>query len=278
MMTEYDKQVVGTVATLWRYPVKSLQGEELNSVQVVRSGFLGDRARALVETASGKVVSAKNPKKWPALFRCRARYETPPSTDQALPIARIELPDGTLLTSDQEDIDLRLSDAFGRDVKLESTLPAKPTLEELWPDLETFKDRNQVTDEAIKPDSFFDGAAVHLLTVATLDHLRKAYPLGRFEVKRFRPNIVVDCPPELQGFVENDWIGHTVAIGPEVQLEISRPCPRCVMTTLPQSDLPRDLEILRTVVQKNNGNAGVFVAVIRGGTIRQGDEVVLLNR
>jgi uncharacterized protein YcbX len=114
---------------------------------------------------------------------------------------------------------------------------------------------------------------VHLLTTATLDHLHEFYPQGRFEVRRFRPNIVVQ--PSVKGFAENDWVGHTLAIGPAVRLKITRPCGRCVMTTLAQGDLPKDPGILRTVAQHNRVSVGVYAQVTRGGTIRRGDPVVL---
>ena len=123
--------------------------------------------------------------------------------------------------------------------------------------------------------TFFDLAVVHLLTTATIDRLRALYPEGRFEVRRFRPNIVVSTGPEEQGFVENDWIGHTVAIGDQVRLAITGPCPRCVMITLPQGDLPKDPGILRTAAQHNAVNVGVYASVASGGTIRRGDPVTL---
>ena len=69
--------------------------------------------------------------------------------------------------------------------------------------------------------------------------------------RRFRPNIVVATGPDEQGFAENDWIGHAVAIGDQVRLQVTGPCPRCVMTTLPQGDLPKDSGILRTAAQHN---------------------------
>jgi uncharacterized protein YcbX len=75
--------------------------------------------------------------------------------------------------------------------------------------------------------------------------------------------------------MENDWIGRTVAIGGTVRLAITEPCPRCVMITLPQGDLRKDSEILRTAAQHNGVNVGVYASVINGGTIRRGDTVVL---
>lgn len=126
------------------------------------------------------------------------------------------------------------------------------------------------------PGTFFDLAIVHLLTTATIDRLRALYPQGRFEARRFRPNIVVATGPDHQGFVENDWIGHKLAIGDQVRLQITGPCPRCVMTTLAQGDLPSDPGILRTAARHNQVNVGVYADVIADGTIRRGDRVTLI--
>jgi uncharacterized protein YcbX len=116
---------------------------------------------------------------------------------------------------------------------------------------------------------------VHLLTTATVDRLRELYPPGRFEVRRFRPNIVVETASGVKDFVENAWIGRTLAIGDAVRLSITGPCPRCVMTTLPQGDLAKDPGILRTAAQHNHANVGLYAAVVRGGTVRRGDPIRL---
>jgi uncharacterized protein YcbX len=113
------------------------------------------------------------------------------------------------------------------------------------------------------------------LTTATLDRLRELYPQGRFEARRFRPNIVVASTDGATGFVEDAWIGQTVRIGDEVQLGITGPCPRCVMTTLAQADLPKDSRILRTAAQHNQVNVGVYASALRGGRVRRGDAVSL---
>ena len=116
---------------------------------------------------------------------------------------------------------------------------------------------------------------MHLLTTATLDRLRLMYPQGRFEVRRFRPNIVVETANDEKEFAENAWIGQIVAIGDAVRLSITGPCGRCVMTTLPQGDLPKDAGILRTAVQQNHANVGVYASVLQGGKVRRGDSVRL---
>lgn len=274
-MADSAGRQVGSVVALWRYPVKSMQGEELNAAAVNQRGFIGDRAYALVDAADGKVASAKNPRKWPSLFDFRAVLAEPPRDGGRLPPVRITLPDGTLVGSEQEDLNKVLSDVLGRQVTLSAAAPQTASLEEYWPDLEGLTHREAVTDEALPAGTFFDFAVAHVLTTATIDHLRELYPQGRFEVRRFRPNLVVQPSPEEKGFVENGWIGRTLAVGDEVRFRITGGCPRCVMTTLAQSDLPRDLGVLHTAVEHNQAHVGVYAAVAQGGTIRRGDPVRL---
>jgi uncharacterized protein YcbX len=270
----------GSVVGLWRYPVKSMMGEELNAAEITERGLVGDRRFALVDPSTGKVAGAKNPRKWGNFFDFRAAYVEPPEKESELPDVRLTLPDGTVVTSDEPDLAQILSNALGREVAFaeakgdeEST---GTTAEEYWPDLEGLDFRDTVTDFDLPSGTFFDLAVVHLLTTATIDRLRELYPQGRFEARRFRPNIVVATESEERGFVENDWIGRTVAIGDGVRLRITGPCPRCVMTTLSQGDLPKDSGILRTAAQHNQANVGVYADVIEGGAIQRGDPVTLV--
>ncbi len=267
--------VLGSVVSLWRYPVKSMMGEELNACEVSDRGLLGDRAYALVDPSNGKVVSAKNPRKWPNLFDFRAAFPEPARPGEPLPPLRITLPDGTAVGSGDGDCEQKISGVLGREVTLESSASETPSLEEYWPDMEGLDHRETVTDEAMPAGTFFDLAVIHLLTTATIDRLRELYPQGRFEVRRFRPNIVVEPVTDETDFVENGWIGHTIAIGDEVRMKITEPCPRCVMTTLPQGDLPKDPGILRTAAQHNDVHVGVYASVLTGGSIRRGADVRL---
>jgi uncharacterized protein YcbX len=270
------QRVLGSVVSLWRYPVKSMMGEELNASDVNGGGLHGDRVYALVDSSDGKVASAKNPRKWPTLFDCRAALADAESSGVKAPPVRITLPDGTIVHSDQPDIHRILSNVLKQEVKLSSLrdLPTA-TAEEYWPDMEGLDHRDTVTDFGLPEGTFFDCALVHLLTTATLDRLRVLYPQGRFEVRRFRPNIVVETVKGETDFVENAWIGQMLAIGGAVRLSITGPCPRCVMTTLPQGDLPRDAGILRTAAQHNRANVGVYASVLQGGKVCRGDPVRL---
>jgi uncharacterized protein YcbX len=268
-----------SVATLWRYPVKSMMGEELNAAEITERGVVGDRQFAIVDASTGKVAGAKNPRRWANFFEFRAAYVEPPKSASNLPAVRLTLPDGAVVTSDQPGLPQALSRALGREVALaeaqRSGESSEAQAEEYWPDMEGLDFRDTVTDFELPAGTFFDLAVVHLLTTATIDRLCMLYPEGRFEVRRFRPNIVVTTRPDEEGFVENAWIDHTIAIGDEVRLRVTGPCPRCVMTTLAQGDLPKDAGILRAAAQHNRANVGVYADVIVGGTVRRGDPVTL---
>jgi len=249
--------------------------------------LLGDRSYAILDPSDGKVATAKNPRKWPNLFTFSATCVEAGSHETVFPV-RITFPDGTIVTSEHADLNQTLSKALNREVQLISTeqgtvqgvassLPPSWTArsEEYWPDIEGRDHRETVTDFALPTGTFFDAARVHLLTTATLQTLHDGYPQGCFAVQRFRPNLVVDPVVGTTGFAEHAWIGQTLAIGEEVCLRITGPCGRCVMTTLPQGDLPKDPGILRTALQLNQGHVGVYATVVRGGTIRDGDQVSL---
>jgi uncharacterized protein YcbX len=272
-----------TISSLWRYPVKSMAGEELNAVDVTANGLRGDRAYALVDAASGKVGTAKSVKRFGELLKYRAQFVTQPGSDGTPPAVRITLPDGTSLDSSRPDNQAALGATFGPQVTLRSTAPEGLLLEFA---AGTLAGKHAKTTEvpiagASPRGTFFDYACVHILTLSALRRLQEAYPQGQFSVQRFRPNIVVDCAGE-SGFVENSWIGRTLAIGPELILRVSKPCGRCVMTTLPRIDLPHDPKILRTAVQLNMQDlgdfgklpcVGVYADVVKPGSIRRGDAV-----
>ncbi|HLV98386.1 MAG TPA: MOSC N-terminal beta barrel domain-containing protein [Ktedonobacterales bacterium] len=285
-MASSEEQILGTVGALWRYPVKSMLGEELEAAEVTERGVLGDRGYACVDLFSGNVASAKYPRKWARLFECQASYVRPPRLNQPLPAVDIILPDGTYVTSTQDSLTELLSGALGRDVVLMATPPPEASLEEEWADIEGMPYRGVVTEQALggntMPGLFFDGAVIHLLATATLKRLQALYPAGQFAAQRFRPNIVVQSADDDEGFTESAWLDHTLALGDDVRLEVIGPCVRCVMTTLAQGDLPADPGILRAVAQHNRvsipgygalPSVGVYASVARGGTVLRGDSV-----
>jgi uncharacterized protein len=265
--------MAGKVVALWRYPIKSMQGEQLPVALLAQESLLGDRAFALLDRATGLVASAKNPGRWSRLLACQAAFVVPPTLGEALPPVRVTLPDGTSILSEQPDFNRRLAQVLGREVVLSRATLSSPRLEQFWPQVEGLTSQPRVTEEALPPRTFFDLAPLHLLTTATLGRLANLYPQGRFDVRRFRPNLVVEPTGQEHDCVEHRWIGQTLAIGEQVRLQITGACPRCVMTTLPQGDLPADLGILRTAARHTQANVGVYASVLHGGTMRPGDAI-----
>ncbi len=291
-------EAVGSVAALWRFPVKSMGGERLESVEVGERGIVGDRAFALIETLTGRVVSAKSAKLFPGVLNCKASYVEQPRLDGGAPAVQITLPDGTRVRSDSADVDRVLSDHFGRALRLARVAPPDFTIDQYHPDIEGASapaDREAVRPQPlgaalfaamgspspVPEGSFFDVFPLSLLTTSTLARLGELQPHSRFDVRRFRMNIIVDAAEP--GLVENDWIGRQLVLG-GARIQVTLPDPRCVMTTLAQDELPQDNDILRALVRHNTVQvgdigqfpcAGVYAVIGRAGTIRSGDRVAL---
>ena len=273
---ESTQKILGSVVGLWRYPVKSMMGEELNAAEVAARGLLGDRAYALADNADGKIATAKNPLKWPQLFEFRAALVCAPKAGAPIPPVAITLPDGTIVTSEQADANRVLSAALRREVTLRTAEQARGSVSESASlDFESEEYGRTVHDFPLPEGTFFDWGILQLTTTATIDTLRAAYPQGRIEARRFRPNLVVRSAENEKGFAENAWVGHTIAIGDSVRLSIVKKCERCIMTTLAQGDLPKDPGILRAIAQHNDVNIGVYATVVKGGVVRRGDTVGL---
>ena len=293
-----SSEPVGTIRALWRFPVKSMLGEELDAADLTEGGIVGDRAYAIRDRETGKVASAKHSKRWPNLLDCRAAFVEQPGPGDKLPPVRIELADGNSVLSDAADVDAVLSRCFGRDVELARAAQNGYTIDQYHPDLENYDPdghRDEVVEaqlgaaffnerglpSAVPEDSFFDLYPLSVLTTSTLDQLGDLEPQSRFDVRRFRMNVIVDTPE--RGFVENGWLGRTLAIGDDVQLGVSLPDPRCCMPGLPQEDLPRDPQVLKALARHNRIDvagalypcAGVYAVAEAPGTIRKDDSVSL---
>jgi hypothetical protein len=274
------------IEALFRYPVKSMLGEQIDTAVVGERGLVGDRAYALIDQETGKVASAKNPRRWGMLFTCRAELVGEPHAGSEIPPARITFADGTVIETDDPAANDVLSRTVGRPVRLETQPPDGAMIEQYRPPVEGITDpqADTVTDDVIAivaPGTFFDAAPLHVLTTATLARLTELAPDSTFPARRFRPNVVVDVDGA-EGFVENDWVGHTVSLGADVSASVFLAAPRCVMTTLAQTDLPRDVGVLQAVARHNRFDipglgpsscVGVYALVTAGGTTRHGDPV-----
>ncbi len=260
---------LGTVAAIWRFPVKSMMGEELNACAVTSRGVAGDRAYAFID-ADNRIGTAKIQRRWRLVFQSRARYPEEPDGSDVTP-AEITLPDGARLMTSQPDVDATFSRLLGFEARLITEKPAPLKLESAAFD-RPFETEGGSTVDFPVVNGFFDLGSLHLLTTGTLDTLRALNPASRFEPRRFRPNFVI-ATGDAAGFVENGWVGQTIAIGDDVRIKVMMPTRRCVVTTLPQDDLPNEPDVLKTAMAHNDANVGVYALVEAGGRVRRGDEV-----
>jgi MOSC domain-containing protein len=273
---------VGTIHELWRYPVKSMLGTTANELFVTERGALGDRAWALRDRQSGRIASAK---KFPRLLEFRASYEVEPTPDNPGRV-RIETPAGEAVCPEDPDASGLISDILGHPLQLENQAHAdeKTTIDrktvfgdvpvsEMNPDWtpETMPDYFQ-----LMKNSFFEIGAVFVLASGSVGHLLKLQGgTALIDRRRFRPNLFLDTGPEDNRFVEDDWLGGTLAIGDVLELDQFQPTLWCVTSTLAQEELPRDLSILRTTAQSHKGCLGVYASVRSRGLTRVGDQVFL---
>lgn len=233
--------VVGSVACLWRYPVKSLLGEQCESLKLNARGVEGDRLFA-IRNAERKIASGKNTRRFfklDGLLTLRAAYNGD--------VPLISFPDGKTVSGDNTEIHAELSRALGQPL----TLAREADI------------------------SHLDAGPVHLLTTASLTWLRNAVPGAQIDERRFRPNIVIQTSGATP--MEHTWLGKTLAIGKQVVLRVSEPTERCVMTTYAQSGLPFDERILKCIAQQTDLCFGVYANVVATGRIECGDPVAVLD-
>jgi MOSC domain-containing protein len=283
--------IVGRIQQLLRYPVKSMGGEPIARAALSARGIPGDRGWAVRDETRGGIRGAK---KIPALMECRARYTTEPSFEEE-PAPEITLPDGSTFFADRADAGARLSEALGTKVTLWPRLPASDlahyrrgapdnadVLTELrsifgrevgepLPDLAAFPP--DLFQYESPPGTYFDAFPLLLLTDASLRRLQALAPASQVDVRRFRPNLLIES--EGEGFPEVAWAGRRLRIGSAV-LSATLPCPRCVMITHGFADLPRDPGLMRTVVREANQSMGLYATVETPGEVKPGDAVELL--
>lgn len=251
---------VGRVARIARYPVKSFQGELLERATFSARGLDGDRALGVVDVATGYVLSAKQV---PELLHAAAR--TRPDGIEA------RLPGSGWLPAPSPALDAAASAWLDREVRAEP-----PPVDGSRNYTMSFN----VDDESVDsfdwhcpPGTFVDLADVHLLTTASLRSAAAVHPDGAWSVDRFRPTVLVEVAGD--GYPEDGWVGGRLAVGAQVELVVDQPTIRCAMTTRAQNELPRDLEVFKSLVRTHEGNLGLYATLAAGGEVRRGDEVRL---
>lgn len=226
--------MAATVLELWRYPVKSLIGEELPDVEVVKRGLVGDRLYAVTDR-DGKLGSGKTTRRFrrlDGLFELRARS----GGDRPI----VTLPDGRELSVGDPDLDTFLGERYADDLRIarEDKVP------------------------------HHDAAALHLLTTASLRWLAERLSASTIDRRRFRPNVLVEAAGAER--LEDAWVGSRFAVGTAV-IRVTERTERCVMTTNSQSELRKDPDVLRAVTELNGACLGVFAEVEQAGILRVGD-------
>jgi uncharacterized protein len=247
-----------TVTELWRHPVKSLQGQALTTATVVSDGLEGDRVWGIRDLATERILTARRE---PALLDAGASV----GGDGDL---HITLPDGTALAGPGPATDAALSAWLGRTVSLVSSTEVPPAVAEFFSD--ATDDGSEPVEWTMPSGRFVDAMPVLLLTTAALRAGAALHPRGRWETRRFRPNVVVDVAGE--GFVEDAWCHRPVRIG-DAELLPRQGCVRCTMVTRPQPGLDRDVDLYKVLARHHGGTFGVWAEVVHPGTIALGDPV-----
>ncbi|MCH9696204.1 MAG: MOSC N-terminal beta barrel domain-containing protein [Gammaproteobacteria bacterium] len=239
---------------IWRYPVKSMQGEQLEQAHAGPGGIAGDRHWAVIDAKSGVSLSAKRHND---LLHCRA-WTSGSSVMIGLPDGR-EYPAGTI------EVAGALSDLLGRQVITQSANETGKIQHE-FPSAIT---EGQGEPFLYEPDTeaFFDCAPLQLLTSATLLQFQQLLPESKIHKARFRPNFLVETSET--GFVENNWVGKNVTLG-SLPCQVYDDTRRCIMVALSQGMLPRDTDIIRTVLKSNEGRAGIALKTMVHETISRG--------
>jgi hypothetical protein len=284
---------LGTLNKIFRHPVKSMGGESLNSASVQENGIPGDRAWAVRDEERGGIRGGK---RFAQLMNCAARYLEEPAAKGSSP-AQITLPGGKEIMTTDDGVADKLTDAIGSPVTMWPLLPADALehykrgaplhedMEKEWrtvfarepdeplPDLGAFPEELMTYESPL--GTYFDAFPIMVMTQQSLDRMAAVAPEGVFDVRRFRPNFLLDAASN-DPFPEQGWIGREISIG-EVQLKIELTCPRCVMTTHGFADLPKQPAIMRALVKHAEGNLGVYASVTKPGTVHAGDPVAFAD-
>jgi hypothetical protein len=268
----------GVVSQIWRYPVKSMGGERVQQALIGVDGIGGDRVWAVSDRATGRILSAKH---HPALLGAVARY-----LDGTGDVA-VTLPDGSTAVAGSAELDEQVSRWLGMEAELVPRSPGVVSRFEMDVDDGTLDEtpvprtgpwvlRTGPWVLRTVPGWFFDGRSpIHLLTSSSLAAAGSYHPDGMWDVRRFRPNLLVETGSLDPGFVEDGWLDQTLEVG-ELRLWLRKACDRCVMTTRAQPGLDEDRTVMRTLVARHGGNLGVLANPISVGTVAEGDRPVLV--
>jgi|WetSurMetagenome_2_1015567.scaffolds.fasta_scaffold67768_2 uncharacterized protein len=247
------------VAQLWRYPVKSLLGERLPTLQALDDGMDGDRMWGIQDLSDGRILTARRE---PRLLFASSRVSAP----SGLPV--ITLPDGQELSGPGPATDAILSIWLAKPVTLVSAAESDAARAEYFED--ATDDTSQAIEWTMPQGRFVDAYPVLVMTTAGLRGGAAVYSNGTWDVRRFRPNILLQLDGE--GWLEDAWAGRRLNVG-SAQLVPRQRCTRCTMVNRAQPGLEKDVNIYKTLHRTHQGKAGMWTQVIHPGIISEGDSV-----
>ena len=259
--------VVGKVESLWRYPVKSMRGEELDEAFAGFSGVYGDRLFAFRSSASPKGFPYFTAREQTKLLQYRPRFRYPDKAARPINLSEAESMGANPVSANPSELVVDVKTPDGRTLAIDD-----PALMELVrTDIEQkhqltlMRSERAMTD--CRPFSMFSLQSARQLAEET------GTPMDK---RRFRANVYVDLT-SAQGFAENDFVGRSLRIGPKAVVTILERDPRCMMITLDPDTGEKTPAILKKVAQAHDGMAGVYGAVIVEGMLHKGDSVELLE-
>ena len=246
---------LGTVAQLWRYPIKSFQGERVDRLELQPGGAIGDRGLAIIDPAARKVLTGK---RYPALLMASARLDR---TDVIL-----TLPDGSEHAASDPKVHVALSTWLGLDVRL-----AVPPTDVVFPmEMHTgmSDDSTPIFDWPGPQGTWLDLGDAHWLTSASLASAAALHPEGDWDVRRFRPTALIESTSD--GWPEEQWTAIEVGTA---QSDVFMPAPRCTMPSRAQRGFGIDRTIGTTIRDHHDNNLGVYASITLGGAVAVGDTV-----
>ncbi len=285
---------VGTIKSIYRYPVKSMGGEEIDQSFVDQTGVLGDRVWTMYDQSGGGISGAKQ---YSGLMQFDAKFTADPTLEHRAARAEITLPDGTVVATDDPSAGQQISAVLGVDLALLPVMPADQldyyrrdpnaefgeddlramfarTPDEPLPDMSVFP--AEIMEFSSPLGTHFDAFPLMMMTQSGLDGVQARVTDSRVDVRRFRPNFLIETLDGRPGHAEADWAGKRLQMG-DLVVQLGVTCPRCIMTTHGFKDLPKDPKIMRSVVQETGGDLGVYASVVQPGIVKTGDDIVLID-
>ena len=258
--------IIGKVDSLWRYPVKSMRGEELDEIFAGFSGIYGDRLFAFKSSASGKGFPYFTAREQIKLLQYRPRFRYPDKAARPINLTEAESMGANPVSADPSELMIDVETPDGRTLAIDD-----PALMELVRtdidqkhQLTLMRSERAMTD--CRPFSMFSLQSARQLAEETGTSMDK---------RRFRANVYVDLT-SAQGFGENEFVGRSLRIGSKAVVTILERDPRCMMITLDPDTGEKTPAILKKVAQAHEGMAGVYGAVMVEGMLHKGDPVELL--